>query len=118
MRLPSITDKVAVQTLGSELLVYCDGTAHCLSGAAATVFRACQESWTIERLEGELRQDGVANVTETVEGLLAELYQKGLVIDQTAPESRREFLGRTALKVAGAALILSIAAPEPAAAGS
>ncbi len=119
------TEGLVVQQLGDESLVFDRETdiAHCLSGDAASVWRAC---------DGTRDLDALVAVTgasqELVVGALGELAEKNLLVHQSAPGSansysinRREALARMAKMSAGAAaipLIYSVSAATPAMAAS
>ena len=109
------SDELVVEELGDEVLVYDQTTnqAHSLGADAARVWRACDGTRNSDALGAELGLDA-----ETVDRALDELRISNLLGDQ-AGLSRRD-LGVKAAKVGGAAavapLIVSLAAPLPAAA--
>jgi hypothetical protein len=101
-----------VQDLGDEVLVYDRDrdVAHCLSPAAAAVWRRC---------------DGQHDAAELAADVLAELGAKSLLAGEPALGmrrlSRREAIGRLAslgAAVAATPLIVSVVAPSPAQASS
>lgn len=110
-------DGLAVRELDDEILVYDRDRdeAHCLTGAAAAVWRACDGHRDLDALAARCGLDG-ASVAEVLE----RLQDSSLVSVPAAVGaqlSRRRLIGRAAA-VAAAPLVLSIAAPSPAAASS
>jgi hypothetical protein len=113
------SEDLVVEELGDELLVYDLTTdqAHALGAAAARVWRACDGKSDALALGVELGLDG-----ETVTRALEELRGCGLLEQgpQLAPGISRRDLGVRVAKVGGAVaatpLIVSLAAPLPAAA--
>jgi hypothetical protein len=113
-------DELIVEELGDELLVYdqVQNHAHSLGATAARVWRACDGETSAEVLSGELGLD-----SDTVARALEQLDQCNLL--DHGPDSgamtRRDVTFKTA-KLAGAAaslpMIVSIAAPAPAMAGT
>jgi hypothetical protein len=106
------SDELVVEQLAEEVLIYDQRTdqAHCLSPAAATVWRACDGTRSGEELGAELGLDAA-----TVGRALEELEACGLLDTGTkAGVTRREATTRLArLGAVGAAapLIWSIAGP-------
>ena len=118
------TEDLIIEDLDDEILIYDTKTAraHCLSGAAAMVWRACDGDLSEESLADSLDLDG-----ETVQIALAQLEEKGLLDVGPVPllegngHTRREFTISTAKVGAAAAaapMIYSILAPTPAAAAT
>jgi hypothetical protein len=113
------SEDLVVEELGDELLVYDLTTdkAHALGAAAARVWRACDGKTDAVALSVELGLDG-----ETVTRALDELRGCGLLDEgsELAPGISRRDLSVKVAKVGGAAaatpLIVSLAAPLPAAA--
>jgi hypothetical protein len=127
------TDDLVVEELDGELLVYDSNNqrAHCLGVTAARVWRACDGEASVEAICAALDMDA-----ETVNDALAELERTELLQSSGLLEvlngngngasngiglTRRE-MGKRSAQVGGAAfaapLILSIAAPTPAAAAT
>lgn len=120
LRMPlARTEELVVEQVGDELLVYDQRSnrAHCLSGAAAAVWRASDGRTTMDNLSARLELD-----RETVMGARDELDACELLDSpQPAGVTRREATVRMAKVGAAAAaapLIYSIAAPTPALAAS
>lgn len=116
MRLPKPPRDISFHYVGTELLLHLNGQAHCLSGPAVTVFNACHQSQSLEELAAEFKDE--EEPERFALEVLAQLQEKGLVAGHTKLESRRLFLGRTALRAAALGAILTVTAPRPAAAGS
>lgn len=112
------SDHLIVEELGDEVLVYDSNTdtAHCLSPDAARVWRACDGGTSVDDLPPQ-----VGLSAELVESALDELERCELLERRPAPtgHTRRDF-GLKIAKVSAAAasvpLIVSVAAPAPAAA--
>jgi hypothetical protein len=109
-------DKLVVEEVGEELLVYdqTNDTAHSLSVAAARVWRACDGERSAKDLSAELDLDG-----DTVRRALEELDECNLLGngEQRDGMTRREATLKTAkvgAGIASAPLIYSILAPMPA----
>jgi len=110
---------LVIEELGDELLVYDLGAdrAHSLSPAAARVWRRCDGETRVDALGAELGLE-----TDTIEHALEELSACELLETPagSAPGSTRRELSVKMVKagaaVAAAPLILSVAAPTPAAA--
>ena len=112
------SDELILEELGEELLVYdqASNRAHCLGGRAATVWRACDGQKTVAELSAETGLD-----SELVSQALAELSECMLLdsLPAGAGMTRRDLTFRVAKLSAAAAsvpLIVSVAAPTPAAA--
>ena len=119
------TQDLIVEELGDELLVYndADQRAHCLSPSAARVWRRCDGRTEADALASELDLDAVE-----VDRALAELENCNLLEatpqlaesgDGVIGTTRRELsvkLVKAGGAIAAAPLIVSIAAPTPAAA--
>jgi hypothetical protein len=111
------TDELIVEELDGQVLIYDQQTdeAHCLSHAAAQVWRACDGENSREQLAAELGLDGAI-----VNRALAELEACGLLDGiPNAGVTRREATARFAKVGAAAAaapLIYSVVSPIPAAA--
>jgi len=112
------SDELILEELGEELLVYdqVSNRAHCLGGRAATVWRACDGQKTVADLSAETGLD-----SELVSQALAELSECRLLdgLPAGAGMTRRDLTFRVAKLSAAAAsvpLIVSVAAPTPAAA--
>jgi hypothetical protein len=109
------TDELVTEQVDDEVLVYDQrhNTAHCLSDAAASVWRACDGRTTIKALTTTLGLD-----RETVASALQELEERELLEGQGV--TRREASLKLAKVAGGVAvaspLIYSISAPPPAAA--
>jgi DNA-binding transcriptional ArsR family regulator len=114
------TDELVVEEVGDEVLVYDERTAaaHCLSGPAGAVWRACDGQTTIDEIAARIKLDH-----ETVVRALDQLEQCELLdVPEPAGITRRDATEKL-LKVGAAAavaspLIYSIAAPTPALAAS
>ena len=113
------TGQLVVEEIADEVMVYDrrNSQAHCLSSAAARVWRACDGRRTV----GEL-SDALALEQQIVRGALEELDDCGL-LDRgpRAGLTRREATSRLAKMGAAAAsapLIYSVAVPTPALAAS
>jgi hypothetical protein len=113
------TADLLVEEFEDELLIYDQRSdqAHCLSPAAARVWRACDATTTVEQLGAALELDRgtLARALEELEA--CELLDSG----PAAGVTRREATARLAKLGAAAAtapLIYSIAAPAPAMAAS
>src|SRR3954470_9075829 len=113
------TADLLVEEFGDELLIYDQRSdqAHCLSPAAARVWRACDATTTVEQLGAGLELDHgtLAHALEELEA--CELLDSG----PAAGVTRREATARLAKLGAAAAtapLIYSITAPAPAMAAS
>jgi len=113
------SDELVVEELGDELLVYDQTTnqAHSLGAAAARVWRACDGKTDVDALGPEMGLDH-----ETVARALIELRDCNLLEGGTVTGSgmTRRDMGVRAAKLGGAVaavpLIVSLAAPLPAAA--
>jgi hypothetical protein len=124
------SDELVIEALGDELLVY-DRTnkrAHCLSADAARVWRACDGKSGAGKMSADLglRLDVVRQAVDELEA--SGLLDQGLELVTVDPGNgngkavtRRELAVRSArvgTLAATAPLILSIAAPTPAAAAT
>ena len=113
------TDELIVEELEGQVLIYDQRTdeAHCLSPAAARVWRACDGRTDRQQLAAQLELDP-SDVTQA----LAELEACGLLDGIGSGVTRREATARIAKAGAAAAVatpfIYSIVAPVPAAAVS
>jgi hypothetical protein len=113
------SEDLVVEELGDELLVYDLTTdqAHALGATAARVWRACDGKTDAVAFRVELGLD-----RETVTRALDELHANGLLDEgaELAPGISRRDLSKRVAKVGGAVaatpLIVSLAAPLPAAA--
>lgn len=120
MRTPlARSERLVVEQIDDEVLVYDQDTAaaHCLSGTAASVWRACDGRTTSGEIAAELELD-----LQTAKLALEELERCDLLeVPQPTGVTRREATTRI-VKVgavaAAAPLIYSIAAPAPAMAQS
>jgi hypothetical protein len=88
-----------VKTVGDEVLVYDLEThrAHSVNGVAAAVWRRCDGTRDAARIAVDLREDGVAPVTEeAVRYALGELGRARLLTGPVAPAglTRREVMRR------------------------
>ena len=115
------SSELVVEQAQDELLVYdeANGEAHCLSPAAARVWRACDGYTMIDALANKLELDD-ATVTRALEELeTCNLLDAGPTVGTGS--TRRELTMRMAKVggvVAAAPLIYSIVAPTPALAAS
>jgi DNA-binding transcriptional regulator YhcF (GntR family) len=113
------TDELIVEEIDAEVLIYDQRTneAHCLTPAAARVWRACDGESSREQLATELELDA-----DTVQRALVDLEACGLLDGIADPGvTRREATTRFAKLGAAAAaapLIYSIVSPIPAAAAT
>lgn len=113
------SDELVVEEVGDEILVYDqrNDRAHCLSGAAARVWRASDGDTTVEQMSDALEID-----LDVVRDALQELGGCDLLEAwQPAGVTRREAttkLAKVGAVAAAAPLIYSIAAPSPALATS
>src|SRR5579862_460857 len=113
------TDGLIVEELQREVLIYDQQTdeAHCLSPAAAQVWRACDGETSREQLAAQLELDG-AMVTQALDeleacGLLDGIASRGVTRRQAT--ARFAKIGAAA---AAAPLVYSIVSPFPAAAAT
>jgi len=111
-----------VEELGDEVLVYDQQShrAHCLSPEAAALWRICDGVRSFEEATTTLR--GLPSGT-TLEGLLSQLEQAGLVVSPKPRinRSRRALIGKAAVAagvVLASPVIFSIVAPSVAKAAS
>lgn len=118
VRLPlARSEGLVVEELGEELLVYDLGVkhAHCLSPAAARVWRLCDGRTSASEIERQLSLSG-SDITQALD----ELDRCALLVSPLVPGdglSRRELglkLTKVAAGVATLPLILSMAAPAAA----
>lgn len=115
------TNGLIVEELDGEVLVY-DGEssqAHCLSSAAARVWRACDGDTSVEQLSESLELDPAVVVAALAELEECTLLDRGLPGPQEI--TRREATAKLAKVGAAAAivpLIYSIGVPAPALAAS
>jgi hypothetical protein len=113
------TEELVVEEVGDEVLVYDqrNNQAHCLSGSAARVWKACDGTTKSEMIGAELELD-----PDTMGRALEELASCGLL--NTAPAAgitRRQAttrMMRVGTISATAPLVYSILAPTPALAAS
>jgi DNA-binding transcriptional ArsR family regulator len=116
----SRVEGLVVEALDDEVLVYdrVNARAHCLSGTAAAVWRACDGETGTEELAARLDLD-----PDTVSHALAELESNGLLegLALSNGHTRREFsMGavKAGAAIGAAPMIYSILAPTPAAAAT
>jgi hypothetical protein len=120
--------ELIVEHHGDELLVY-DRTsevAHCLTRVAARVWQSCDGETELEALVASVAAMGVDGDPEEVTlRALAELEEKRLLDvayeGRTSELSRRQMMGRLAgvgMAAVAVPLVVSAAAPNPAAAAS
>jgi hypothetical protein len=121
------TEKLHVEQLPDELIVYDTARqkAHCLSPAAASVWRNCNGQRTAEDISVQLQKEGIGADKEMVWMILHRLSKLNLLVERIVlPEdailsSRRDLIKKVA--VAGgmlAVLTATIAAPTVARASS
>lgn len=119
------TEDLVVQELGDELLIYdrMSDVAHCLTEAAACVWRTCAGGATFDEITDALVEQAVveaggAGEAEAIaERALTELDEKGLLEQPGAGVSRRHALRRIAGIGAGALVApLVVSATVPTAA--
>lgn len=115
------TADLIVEHLGDETLVFDrrDDTAHCLSTVAAQIWERCDGETTARQLVEMLTAAGEPDAELLVERALADLTERGLLVEDGV--SRRSAIARMAKVGAGALsvpLVLSVAAPTAAWAGS
>ena len=108
---PTLKSGLLSQSLNDQLLVYDRSTklAHCLESDVAKLFLMMQESMEYSNIESTLPED-------TLLVCLESLRKSGLLEEEAEPKfasGRRDFLGKV-----GAGFIVSLALPEPVAAGS
>lgn len=111
---------LVIEEMGDELLIYDqqNARAHCLSGVAARVWRACDGTRVTKTLSDylELDHDVVLNALAQIEAI--GLLDQGPVLAGT---TRREFAGKAAkigVASAMAPMVYSVLAPTPASAAT
>jgi hypothetical protein len=118
------TDQLVVQDVGDDLLIYDQllDTAHCLSEAAAQVWRCCKGGATADAIAVQFAAQGASNdeALEMAEAAISELAEKQLLVASNATAeliSRRHALRRLAgvgAAAVAAPLIVSAAVPKSA----
>ncbi len=116
--LPRLKVCLIANRLGDELVVFNPETnrAHCLNGVAVSVWDACEKHLECIDAEQELHRRGDEDPGSTIESVLAQFDELGLIDRQAeAPDS----IGRRALvKALVVGAITTIVVPTPAMAQS
>lgn len=110
---------LVVAPLNDELVIFDRRTsrAHLLSPTAATVWKAAGGGCTVEELSALVQGEGDSERRDVAVSAVGELQRIGLVASELKPPSRRSLLRRVGT-AASLPMIMSIAAPSPAAAAS
>ncbi len=115
-------DGLRVEQLSDELIVYDVDRhkAHCLSPAAAVVWKNCDGQKTAQELAARLQEAGVAADQEMVWMILhrlskLDLLQQRVVVPEDAFRSTRRDLMKKVAMAGGVLFLLTASIPAPAA---